>query len=185
MQRQLHSLNMTPVSMEQLRATLWQKSIKTQNVVRDKTGNSLKTIVQTISKYQQVWRFKSHVCISWKRGWNIPSYNNRDSNGTKEISPDLFKRMQKHQSGFAFSAYWRHNSDIYRWKSIISSSLWIGQSLGSTITSSTLATHILKRQWDPWYTGKVYIISSGHKMNLANLTKNKRYGLAPILSWSQ
>ncbi len=38
----------------------------------------------------------------------------------------------------------------------------------------TLVTHVSKRQWDPWYTGKVYIIPSGHKTDLANLTKNKR-----------
>ncbi len=29
---------MTPVSIEQMRATVWQKLIRTQNAVRDKTG---------------------------------------------------------------------------------------------------------------------------------------------------
>ena len=49
---QLHGLSMTPVSMEQL--TLYDKSqIRAQNAVKDKTGNSLKTMVQTISKHQQ------------------------------------------------------------------------------------------------------------------------------------
>ncbi len=62
MQMQLHGLNMTPVSIEQLRATLWGKSNKTQNAVKDKTDNSLKTMGQTISKHQQAWRFESHVC---------------------------------------------------------------------------------------------------------------------------
>jgi hypothetical protein len=35
---QSHGLSMTPVSIEQLRATLQQKSTRTQNAVRDKTG---------------------------------------------------------------------------------------------------------------------------------------------------
>ncbi len=35
---QSHSLGMTPVSIEQLRATLRQKSTRTQKAVRDKTG---------------------------------------------------------------------------------------------------------------------------------------------------
>ncbi len=39
---------MTPVSIEQLRATLRQKSIRTQKAVRDKTGQqSQNTMVQT------------------------------------------------------------------------------------------------------------------------------------------
>jgi hypothetical protein len=97
MQMQSHGLSMTPVSMEQLRATLWGKSIRTQNSVRGKTGNSIKTMVQTISKHPQAWRLKSHVCKSQKRGWNIPSHYNRESNSTKVRSPDLFKKMQQHQ----------------------------------------------------------------------------------------
>ncbi len=47
---------------------------------KDKTGNSLKTMGQTIGKYLQIT----------ERGWNIPSYYYRDSNNTKERSPDLF-----------------------------------------------------------------------------------------------
>jgi hypothetical protein len=35
---QSHGLGMTPVSIEQLRATLGQKSTRTQKAVRDKTG---------------------------------------------------------------------------------------------------------------------------------------------------
>ncbi len=38
LQMQSHSLGMIPVSIKQLRATLQQKSIRTQNAVRDKTG---------------------------------------------------------------------------------------------------------------------------------------------------
>jgi hypothetical protein len=37
-QMQPHSLGMTPVSIKQPRATLHQKSIRTQKAVRDKTG---------------------------------------------------------------------------------------------------------------------------------------------------
>jgi hypothetical protein len=64
---------------------------------------------------------------------------------------------------------------LYRWKLIIPASLQHEQSVGITITFSTLATHISKRQWDPWYTGKVCIIPSNHKSNLADLAKNKRH----------
>ncbi len=35
---QSHGLGMTPVSIKQLRATLQQKSIRTQKAVQDKTG---------------------------------------------------------------------------------------------------------------------------------------------------
>ena len=38
-----------------------------------KLDGSLKTLVQTKSRYQQTQRFKSSVCKSWKRGQNIPS----------------------------------------------------------------------------------------------------------------
>jgi hypothetical protein len=41
-------------------------------------------MVQTISKLQQASRFNSHVCKSQKRGWNIPSYYNRDSKAQKK-----------------------------------------------------------------------------------------------------
>ncbi len=46
---QSHGLNMTSVSIKQLKDTLRQKSIRTQNAVKDKTGNSLTAMVQTIS----------------------------------------------------------------------------------------------------------------------------------------
>ncbi len=42
MQMQSHGLNMTLVSIEQLRATLWQKSNKNSKCSKDKTGNSFK-----------------------------------------------------------------------------------------------------------------------------------------------
>jgi hypothetical protein len=44
---QLHSLNMTPMSIEQLRVTSWWKSKRTQYAVKDETGNSRKTMGQT------------------------------------------------------------------------------------------------------------------------------------------
>jgi hypothetical protein len=47
MQMQSHGLNMTPMSIEQWRVTLLWKSIRTQNAVKDKTGNSFKTMGQT------------------------------------------------------------------------------------------------------------------------------------------
>jgi hypothetical protein len=47
MQMQLHGLNITPMSIEQLRVTVQWKPIRTQNAVKDKTGNSLKIMGQT------------------------------------------------------------------------------------------------------------------------------------------
>ncbi len=44
---QSHGLNMTPMSIEQRRATSWWKSLRTQYAVKDKTGNSLKAMGQT------------------------------------------------------------------------------------------------------------------------------------------
>jgi hypothetical protein len=51
---QLHGLNMTPMSIEQQRVTLWRKSIGTQIAVKDKTGNSRKTMEQT-SKHEGLY----------------------------------------------------------------------------------------------------------------------------------
>jgi hypothetical protein len=47
MQMQSHGINMTPMSIEQRRVTLWWKSIRTQNAVKDRTGNSLTRMGQT------------------------------------------------------------------------------------------------------------------------------------------
>ncbi len=47
MQMQSHGLNMTPMPIKQLRVTLWWKSIRTQNAVKYKTGNSLEIMGQT------------------------------------------------------------------------------------------------------------------------------------------
>jgi hypothetical protein len=46
-----------------------------------------------------------------------------------------------------------------------------GLLLGTTTTSNTLVTHVSKRQWDPWYTGKVCVIPSGNTSNLAGLAR--------------
>jgi hypothetical protein len=51
---QSHSLGMTPVSIEQLRSILHQKSIRSQNQSETKLNRSLKnTMVQTKSSHQQ------------------------------------------------------------------------------------------------------------------------------------
>ncbi len=63
---QSHGLNMTPVSIEQLRALYDKSQVRTQKAVKDKTGNTFKTMGQTIYKHQQACRFKSHVCKSRK-----------------------------------------------------------------------------------------------------------------------
>jgi hypothetical protein len=44
---QLHGLNMTPMSIEQLRVASRQNSKRTQYAVKDKTGNSRKTMGHT------------------------------------------------------------------------------------------------------------------------------------------
>jgi hypothetical protein len=60
MQMQLHGLNMTPILIEQWRVTLWQKSIRTQNAVKDKTGNSLKIMGQTNKHEDLILMFVHH-----------------------------------------------------------------------------------------------------------------------------
>ncbi len=45
----------------------------------------------------------------------------------------------------------------------------------------TLATHVSKRQGDPLYTGKVYMIPSGHKTNLKNLAKTRDTAKSMVL----
>jgi hypothetical protein len=50
---QSHGLGMTPVSIQQLRATLRHKSIRTQNELETKLDGNLKTLVQTKSGHQQ------------------------------------------------------------------------------------------------------------------------------------
>jgi hypothetical protein len=47
MQMQSHGLYITPMSIEPQRVTLWWKSIRTQNTVKDNTGNSLTRMGQT------------------------------------------------------------------------------------------------------------------------------------------
>ncbi len=50
---QSHGLSMTPVSMEQLRATLQQKSIRSQKQSKTKLDAVSNTMVQTKSSHQQ------------------------------------------------------------------------------------------------------------------------------------
>jgi hypothetical protein len=50
---QSHGLSMTPVSIDQLRATLRQKSIRSKNSQRQNWTAVSKTIVQTKSSHQQ------------------------------------------------------------------------------------------------------------------------------------
>ena len=95
---QSHGLNMTPVSIEQLRATLWQKSNTTQNAVKDKTGNSLKTIVQTISKHHPAWRFESHVCKSWEEDGIYHLTPIEIAKAQKKDHQIYSKKMQQHQN---------------------------------------------------------------------------------------
>jgi hypothetical protein len=92
LQKQSHGLGMTPVSIEQLRATLGQKSIRTQKAVRDKTG-----------RQSQIQWCKLKVDTN-KHERNIPSEDEiyplkRDSKSTKQRSTIKIycKNMQKHQ----------------------------------------------------------------------------------------
>jgi hypothetical protein len=68
-----------------------ESQIRTQNAVKDKTSNSFKTMGQTIGKYQQI------SCLQiTERGWNIPSYYNRDSKAQQKDHQIYSKKMQKH-----------------------------------------------------------------------------------------
>ncbi len=110
---------MTPVSIKQLRTTLWQKSTRSQKQSETKLDGSLKCYGANCS-HQQTWRLWSRVNKPRKRGWNIPSENGqyplrRDSKGTKQrsiIKIYCKKTCKNTKTGFVFSTYWRHNSAI-------------------------------------------------------------------------
>ncbi len=109
--------------------------IRTQNAVsKDKTGNSLKTMGQTIGKYQQAWRFKSHVCKSRKEDRLYHFTTIEIAKAQKKDHLIYSKKMQKHQNMIRVFILLKHNSAIKGWKSIIPASLQIGQSVGITIT---------------------------------------------------
>ncbi len=54
LQMQSHGLSMTPVSIKQLRVTLWQKS-RAKNHSETKLDGSLKTLVPTRNRHQQIY----------------------------------------------------------------------------------------------------------------------------------
>ncbi len=113
LQMQSHGLSITPVSIEQLRATLWQKSIRTQNAVRDKTEwqsqkHWCKLKVDTNKHEYLNLVFANHG----EKDKIYPLTTTRDSNSTKRCSPHLLLRCKNIKSGFALSTYWRHNSAI-------------------------------------------------------------------------
>jgi hypothetical protein len=49
-----------------------------------------------------------------------------------------------------------------------------GLLLGTTTTANTLVTHVSKRHWDPWCTGKVCVLPSRDMSNLADLARLTR-----------
>ncbi len=107
---QSHGLSMTPVSIEQLRATLGQKSIRSKSSQRQNWMAVSNTMVQTKSKHQQTWRLQSHVYKPRKRGWNILS--KRDSKAQNKDQRSIVTACTINYKGFAFSTHWEHNSAI-------------------------------------------------------------------------
>jgi hypothetical protein len=67
---QSRSLGMTPVSIKQLRATLRQKSIRTQKAVRDKTG-----------RQPQIQRCKLKLVTNKYEDFNLVFTNHRKMDG--------------------------------------------------------------------------------------------------------
>ncbi len=95
---QSHGLCMTPVSIITLKVNSQQKSRWTQKAFRNKTGRQTHKGVWTrIRQYHQTWRPESCVYKSWRGGWNILSYNNRDSRSTKRDQWYNTRKMLNHQ----------------------------------------------------------------------------------------
>ncbi len=75
-----------------------ESQIRTQNAVKDKTNNSFKTMGQTIGKYQQAWRFRSHVCKSRKEDGLYRLTTVEIAKLQKKDHQIYSKKMQKHQN---------------------------------------------------------------------------------------
>ncbi len=139
MQMQLHGLNMTLISIEQRRVTLWWKSIRTQNLVKDKTGNSLKIMGQTKTR-----RFESHVCTSRKEDGIYRLTTIEIAKQKRKITRSILKRCKNIKIGSAFSFYWKHNSERMKIKC---PSISTNRAINWYHHYLTLATHASKRQW--------------------------------------
>jgi hypothetical protein len=75
-----------------------ESQIRIQNAVKNKTGNSFKTIGQTINKYQHAWRFKSHVCESRKEDGLYRLTTIEIAKVQKKDYLIYSKKMQKHHN---------------------------------------------------------------------------------------
>jgi hypothetical protein len=61
-------LEYDPIVNQTAESYLMTKVNKNSKCSQRQAGNSIKTMVQTMSKHQQAWRFKAHVCKTWKQG---------------------------------------------------------------------------------------------------------------------
>jgi hypothetical protein len=100
---QSHGLIMIPVSIEQLRATLRQKSIRSQKQSETKLDGSLKYIVQTKSSHQQTWNFNLMFTNNKKEDGIYPL--KRDSNTQNKDQRSIVTTCKNTYKGFAFSTY--------------------------------------------------------------------------------
>ncbi len=101
---QSHGLSMTLVSIEQLRATLRQKSIRTQKQSETKLDGSLKCNgVQTKSIHQQTWNF---ILMFTNHGREDGIYPlKRDSKAQNKDQRCNVTTCKNTNEGFAFSTY--------------------------------------------------------------------------------
>jgi hypothetical protein len=179
---------MTPVSIKQLRATLWQKINRNSKAVRDKTGwQSQNTMVQT------------NVDTNKHEGFNLMFTNHGKENGRypprtkntlwKEIATStnkdhylrsIVKTCKNTKRDLRFQLIEDIIVLYQRWNLIISASLQDRAISWYHSTFSILATQVSKRQQNPWSTEKV---CKYHPVmsNLANLAKNKRHSQNMIL----
>jgi hypothetical protein len=111
---------MTPVSIEQLRATLQWKSIKVKSSQRQNWTAVSNIMVQTIvtSNHEDCnLVFTNHG----KEDGIYPL--KRDSKAQGKDQRSIVTTCKNTYKGVAFSTYWRHSSAIQRWNLIISTSL--------------------------------------------------------------
>ncbi len=137
---QSHGLNMTPMSIEQLRVTSWWKPKRTQYAVKDKTGNSRKTMGQT---YKHEGLYLMFVHHGKKDG--IYRLTTIEILQKKKITRSILKWCKTIKIGSAFSSYWKHNSKRVK---INCPSISTNRAINWYHNYPTLATHVSKRQWD-------------------------------------
>ncbi len=139
----------------------------------------LVTVVKQRGKLTNMKAYTSHVCKSWKRGWNIPSYYNIDSKSTKKDHQIYSKKLLDIKIGSAFSYYLKHNSKRMK---INCPSISTERAVNWYHNYLTLDTYVSKRQWDQICDRlERDRIPSGHNTNLVSLANTRDTAKSMVL----